>query len=92
MAFGLEKPQASTADYIICRYHERLFDLEMSIWEYNDQVPTTPLCSMFMCSTVRVCGPKGGVTSVMTVIFIIMTRLTEENRIRPQASNLNERS
>ena len=41
MAFGLEKPQASTADYIICRYHERLFDLEMSIWEYNDQVPTT---------------------------------------------------
>jgi len=56
MAFGLEKPQASTADYIICRYHERLFDLEMSIWEYNDQVPTTPLCScvqQFVCVVLK---------------------------------------
>jgi len=53
MAFGLEKPQASTADYIICRYHERLFDLEMSIWEYNDQVPTTH--TVLTCVHVFVC-------------------------------------
>jgi len=40
-----------------------------------------------MCSCVRVCGPEGGVTSVMT--FIIMTSTLDWRVSSP--SNLNER-